>query len=38
MRNQAPAPTLGQHNEEIYCKELGLSKQDLAALRRAEVI
>ncbi|HWR69966.1 MAG TPA: CoA transferase [Dehalococcoidia bacterium] len=33
-----PAPTLGQHNEEIYCKELGLSKQDLAALRRAEAI
>ncbi len=33
-----PAPTVGQHNEEIYCKELGLSKQDLAALRLAEVI
>jgi CoA:oxalate CoA-transferase len=35
---ERPAPTLGQHNEEIYCKELGLSKQDLAALRRAGVI
>lgn len=33
-----PAPTLGQHNEEVYCKELGFSKHDLSALRRAGVI
>lgn len=33
-----PAPCLGQHNEEIYCKELGLSTNDLAALRNTGVI
>jgi CoA:oxalate CoA-transferase len=33
-----PAPCLGEHNEKIYCQELGLSKDDLAALRQAEVI
>ena len=26
------AATLGQHNQEVYCGELGLSNQDLAAL------
>lgn len=34
----APAPTLGQHNEEILCGRLGLSKEDLAELDRAQVI
>ncbi len=32
------APCLGQHNEDILCEELGLSINDLAALRRAGVI
>jgi len=33
-----PAPYLGQHNDEIYCQELGFSKQGLSALRRAGVL
>jgi crotonobetainyl-CoA:carnitine CoA-transferase CaiB-like acyl-CoA transferase len=32
------APLVGQHNEEIYCGELGLSKQDLTALAAAGVV
>jgi crotonobetainyl-CoA:carnitine CoA-transferase CaiB-like acyl-CoA transferase len=33
-----PAPTLGQHNEEIYCGRLGLSREELQELKKAEVI
>jgi CoA:oxalate CoA-transferase len=33
-----PAPCLGEHNEEIYCVELGLTKDDLVALRYAGVL
>lgn len=33
-----PAPCLGEHNERIYCRELGLTKGDLAALRLAGVV
>ena len=33
-----PAPCLGEHNEEIYCKELGFSKEELVALRGASVL
>jgi crotonobetainyl-CoA:carnitine CoA-transferase CaiB-like acyl-CoA transferase len=33
-----PAPYLGQHNEEIYCQELGFSKNELMTLRYAGVI
>lgn len=32
------APLVGQHNEEIYCGELGFSKEDLLALSAAGVI
>ncbi len=37
-RFKAPAPTLGEHNEEIYCGRLGYSKEELVQLRRANVI
>ncbi len=33
-----PAPCLGEHNEEIYCQEVGLSKNDLVSLRAAGVL
>jgi len=31
-------PRLGQHNDEIYCKELGLSADELEALKKDGVI
>lgn len=33
-----PAPTLGQHNEEVLCGQLGLSKAQLIQLFEARVI
>ena len=32
------APLIGEHNEEVYVKELGFSKEDLARLREKGVI
>ncbi len=32
------APLIGEHNEEIYCRELGISKEDVVALRADAVI
>lgn len=37
-RIRRPAPLLGEHNEAIFCRRLGYSKEELAALRRAGVI
>jgi crotonobetainyl-CoA:carnitine CoA-transferase CaiB-like acyl-CoA transferase len=33
-----PAPCLGQHNEEIYCGRLGLSRQELEELKTAGLV
>jgi len=34
----ARASLLGEHNEELYCDEMGLSRRDLARLRAARVV
>jgi len=33
-----PAPLLGQHNEEIYCKRLGYSQEELTSMYQAGII
>ena len=33
-----PAPTLGEHNEEIFCERLGYSREELVRLRQMSVI
>lgn len=38
MRTRRRPPLLGEHNEEIYCQELGLSRQEVALLYSAGVI
>jgi len=35
---RASAPLLGQHNQEIYCEELGFSKEQLGILRSGGII
>jgi CoA:oxalate CoA-transferase len=37
-RLKRPAPLLGEHNEEVYCRMLGHNKQDLVKMRQAGVI
>jgi len=33
-----PAPLIGEHNEEIYVKEMGLSKSDLVVLKQGNIV
>ena len=33
-----PAPTLGQHNEQVWCEEVGISTAELARLRELGVV
>lgn len=35
---ERPAPTIGQHNEEVYSRLLGYAKEELVRLREAGVI
>jgi crotonobetainyl-CoA:carnitine CoA-transferase CaiB-like acyl-CoA transferase len=37
-RKVRPAPLLGQHNEEIYCGELGFTREELCGMRARRVI
>jgi crotonobetainyl-CoA:carnitine CoA-transferase CaiB-like acyl-CoA transferase len=37
-RVSRPAPLLGEHNEEVYCKRLGYEKNQLVKLREAGII
>jgi len=38
VKPQNPAPYLGQHNEEVYCKALGYTRQQLAKLYQTGII
>lgn len=38
IRDSEPAPLLGQHNLDIFCRELGYSSQDLISLRQHSII
>jgi crotonobetainyl-CoA:carnitine CoA-transferase CaiB-like acyl-CoA transferase len=38
IRNWRRAPLIGEHNEEVYVKELGFSKEELNLLKRGGVI
>ena len=36
--NMLPAPTLGQHNDDVYCGMLGYEKGDVVRMRGMGVI
>lgn len=35
---ESPAPLMGQHNEDIYCRRLGYSKEELVKLRQGGIV
>jgi formyl-CoA transferase len=35
---RAPSPSLGQHNEDVYCGCLGLSREEISELKREGVL
>ena len=35
---QRPAPRLGEHNDMIFCRKLGHSREELAALEQEETV
>ena len=37
-RIRHPGPEIGEHNEDVYCGELGLSGSELEELRESGVI
>jgi len=37
-RIRHPGPEIGEHNEEIYCGELGLSREEFDELKEGQVI
>ena len=37
-RVRRPAPLLGEHNEEVYCRRLGYTKEDLVRMRGCGII
>jgi len=37
-RISRPAPLIGEHNTEIFCDELGLSRSELSVLAESRVI
>jgi crotonobetainyl-CoA:carnitine CoA-transferase CaiB-like acyl-CoA transferase len=38
MEGSKAAPTLGEHNSEVFSGELGLSAEELGLLRASQVI
>ena len=38
MEGSKAAPTLGEHNSEVFGDELGLSPEEIGLLRAAQVI
>ena len=34
----SPAPLMGQHNDEVFCGELGLERRELEALAARGII